>query len=278
MKSILAMAAITVLVSTTLHIGQAEARRFGGGASFGHYRLIPHAPHGRYRSRSMFGPHPGGMPRRGIMGAIAGLAFGGLLGSLLFGTAFQGINLFDMLILGGILLLIISFMRRKAASMAYASHSFSGMPEMRSPHHGFAGSAPGGQAPVIDQEQFLDSARRIFVRMQAAWDAKDIADIRRFCTAEIASRIEADMAALGEGRALTEVTMLQARLADSWMESGYAWAAVSFEAMLHEQSLDASGVLTEDIRQQVQEYWIFRRDPRQEDLTWFLAGIQQVNG
>jgi predicted lipid-binding transport protein (Tim44 family) len=111
--------------------------------------------------------------------------------------------------------------------------------------------------------------------MQAAWDAKDIADIRRFCTPEIASRIETDIGSLGDERALTEVAMLHAELADVWTESGYEWAAVRFDAMLREQSLDASGALTEDIRHEVREYWIFRHDPRIEDPTWFLAGIQQ---
>lgn len=279
MKRMLAMAALAVIASSMLHLGQAEARRFGGGASFGYHRLIPHAPSGAYRSRPMFGPRTGGMPRRGIMGAVAGLAFGGLLGSLLFGSAFHGINLFDMLILGGILLLILTIMRRKAGPMAYAAQPFSGMQGMQAQYRGFTGAtdAPPSQLPPsIDRERFLTSAKQIFVRMQAAWDAKDIADIRRFCTPDIASRIEADMASLGEGRALTEVAMLNAELADVWPESGYEWAAVSFDAMLREQSLDAAGALTEDIRHEVREYWIFRHDPRLEDSTWFLAGIQQA--
>ena len=185
------------------------------------------------------------------------------------------------LIFGGILLLILTLVRRRAETMGYAAQPFpgmQGMQGMQAPSRSFAGTAdaPGRLPPSSDRESFLTSAKQIFVRMQTAWDAKDIADIRRFCTPEIASRIEADMTALGEGRALTEVAMLNAELADVWPESGYEWAAVSFDAMLREQSLDAAGALTEDIRHEVREYWIFRHDPRLEDSTWFLAGIQQA--
>ena len=86
------------------------------------------------------------------------------------------------------------------------------------------------------------------------------------------------MVSLGEGRALTEVAMLEASLAEAWLESGYEWAAVNFNAMLREQSLDAAGTLTEDLQHQVREYWIFRHDPRMGNPTWYLAGIQQANG
>lgn len=277
MKTMLVMVTLAVLAASMLHVGQAEARRFGGGASFGYHRLIPHTSSNAYRSRPTFGARTGGMPRRGIMGVIAGLAFGGLLGSLLFGGTFQGINLFDMLVLGGVLWLILALVRRRAGTMAYAAQPFSGMPGTQAPYRGFTAADAPDQLPLsIDREAFLSSAKQIFVRMQTAWDAKDIADIRRFCTPEIASRIEADMTSLGEGRALTEVAMLDAELADVWRESGYEWTAVRFDAMLREQSLDAAGALSEDIRNQVREYWIFRHDPRLGDPTWFLAGIQQA--
>jgi hypothetical protein len=143
------MAAVAVLAASVLHLGQAEARRFGGGGSFGYHRLIPHSSSGAYGSRSLFGPRTGGMPRRGIMGAIAGLAFGGLLGSLLFGSAFHGIDVFDILILGGILLLILNLVRRKG-SMAYAAQPFSGMQGMQAPPRGFTATTndPSGPLPT----------------------------------------------------------------------------------------------------------------------------------
>lgn len=273
MKRLLAFGLITIAGATLLQSEHAEARRFG------YHRTLPHAPSGATASsRQRPGTAGSAMPRRGLMGGLAGLAFGGLIGTLLFGGAFHGINLFDMLVIGSILLLIVSWLRRKAGPMAYAAHHFTG-PQMARGYGSTTASPPpagGDAAPDPDRAWFLSTAKQIFVRMQAAWDAKDINDIRLFCTPEIAARIEADMTALGEGRALTEVATLQADIAEAWRESGYDWAAVHFRAWLHEQGLDASGALSEDVRHEIGEIWIFRHDPRTDDPTWFLAGIQQT--
>jgi predicted lipid-binding transport protein (Tim44 family) len=277
-KRMLAVGTIVIVGASLLQVGNAEARRFGGGASFGYHRMIPHTPATSYDTQRPLNATGGAMPHRGIMGAIAGLAVGGLIGTLLFGTAFHGINMFDVLVIGGILLVIFALIRHKGESMIYAGHHFSGTPMPVGYGATSLHTAPshGEDTPTIDQEWFLSTAKQIFVRMQAAWDAKDITDIRRFCTPEIASRIEADMASLGEGRALTEVAKLNADIAEAWHESGYEWAAVGFAAMLREQSLDATGALTEDIQHEINEIWIFRHDPRMDDPTWFLAGIQQA--
>ncbi|HXH64635.1 MAG TPA: TIM44-like domain-containing protein [Mariprofundaceae bacterium] len=274
----LAIGTIAIVGAALLQVGYAEARRFGGGASFGYHRTVPQAPAASYSPQRTLNTPGAAAPRRGLLGAIAGLAVGGLIGTLLFGSAFHGINLFDVLVIGGILLVVLALVRHKAGSMIYAGHHFSSTPMANgygtaSPH---PSDADRSSAPVIDRDWFLDSAKQIFVRMQAAWDAKDITEIRRFCTPEIVSHIEADMATLGEGRALTEVATLDAGIAEAWHESGYAWAAVNFRAMLREQSLDASGALTGDIRNEINEIWIFRHDPRTGDPTWFLAGIQQA--
>jgi predicted lipid-binding transport protein (Tim44 family) len=279
-KQLLALSLIAIAGAAVLEAGHAEARRFGGGASFGYHRTIPHTPSGSYASSRQSSGMPGNaMPRRGLMGILGGLAFGGMIGALLFGTPYQGFNLFDVLVIGGILLLVLSWLRRKSGSMTYAGHHFTG-PHMGQGYGRAAATPPPAGAdptPGLDREWFLSTAKQIFVRMQAAWDAKDISDIRRFCTPEIAARIEADMTALGEGRALTEVTTLQAEIAEVWPESGYEWAAVSFRAMLREQGLDASGALSENVSHEIGEIWIFRHDPRTDDPTWHLAGIQQAS-
>jgi predicted lipid-binding transport protein (Tim44 family) len=277
-KKMLAVGTLVIVGASLIQVGNAEARRFGSGASFGYHRTIPHTPATSYDTQRPLNVAGGAMPHRGIMGVIAGLAVGGLIGTLLFGTAFHGINMFDVLVIGGILLVVFALIRHRSESVIYAGHHFSGapmpvgygaMPSRTAPLH-------GESTPAIDREWFLSIAKQIFVRMQAAWDAKDTADIRRFCTPEIASRIEADMASLGEGRALTEVATLHADIAEAWHESGYEWAAVDFAAMLREQSLDATGALTNDIQHEINEIWIFRHDPRLADPTWFLAGIQQA--
>ncbi|MDX8406843.1 MAG: Tim44-like domain-containing protein, partial [Mariprofundaceae bacterium] len=191
---------------------------------------------------------------------------------MFFGGAFEGINFFDIVVIGALIALLIWFLRRKAESrpIAYAGGQHGG----RGFGHDMQQPAGKMLRPNIDEKHFLTAARDIFMRMQAAWDNRSIEDIRKFCTADIADRIEQDMDAAGRNH--TEVVTLHAQLTDSWIESNLEWAAVDFTAMLREQTLDDQGNPVDDQSHEIHETWIFRHDPHADDPTWFLAGIQQA--
>lgn len=215
-----------------------------------------------------------------MMGMIGGLALGGMLGAMFFGGAFEGINFFDILIIGGGLWLLFWFMRRKVQPMAYANpygHSSQPHGSTDADIYPQGEQVTGGKMlrPKINEKHFLGAARDIYMRMQKAWDSGDIDDIREFCTAEIADRISRDMQATEKNR--TEVATLNVEIADSWIESDLEWIAVNYTAMLREQTLDDSGSPIEDETTEVNEIWIFQHNPQSENPTWYLAGIQQVN-
>ena len=262
--------------------GDADARRFGGGMSFGKQRMKQSMPRMQRQTTSQRSALSGqrGFARTGMMGMIGGLALGGLLGAMFFGGAFEGINFFDILIIGGGLWLLFWFMRRKAQPMAYANqygqHS-EPQGQADADIHSQGEQVTGGKMlrPEINEKHFLGAARDIYMRMQKAWDSGDIEDIREFCTAEIADRISRDMQDTATNR--TEVATLNAEIADSWIESDLEWVAVNYTAMLREQTLDESGSAVEDETTEVNEIWIFQHNPSTEDPTWYLAGIQQVN-
>ncbi len=254
---------------TLIGADQAEARRFGGGASFGKQRMIqPHMQQRQAPATASKSASPS--PRSGMLGALGGLAMGGLLGSLLFGGAFEGIKLFDVLVVGGMIALLVLLFRRHAATQpVYAG----------GPAPGGGRDAPSGQGkllrPNIDEAHFLEAARNIYLRMQKDWDAGDLEDIRRFCTPDIAQRIAAEMQR-GHGHQ-TEVGLLEASIADAWIEQDAEWVSVHFRAMLREKTLDEQGRATEDTTAEVNEIWHFRHQPGSDDPTWYLAGIQQLD-
>ena len=270
------MLALLAIFTLAVMTPDADARRFGGGSSFGMQRMQPAAPKGFSQQRAA-PRNPAaangqrGSARPGMMGMLGGLALGGLLGSMFFGGAFNGINILDILIIGGLIFLVMQFLRRKALSESMAYAGGHAAPQ------GYADAMPASQVsvlrPEINEKHFLKAARDIFVRMQAAWDAKDIEDIRRFCTPDVADKIAVDMQ--GNATDRTEVTTLDARIADTWIESDLEWAAVTFNAMLREQRLDKAGNVIEQSDSDMHETWIFRHDPSSEDPTWYLAGIQQ---
>lgn len=283
MKNLFIVTLLAVFGFSMLGMAEdADARRFGGGMSFGKQRLKQSAPRMQIPKAAPKATAAGqrGAARTGMMGMIGGLAMGGMLGAMFFGGAFEGINFFDILIIGGGLWLLFWFMRRKAQPMAYANQ----YGQHSKPHanadadiYSQNEQVTGGKMlrPEINEKHFLGAAREIYMRMQTAWDAGDIEDIRQFCTAEIADRISRDMQATATNR--TEVVTLNAEIADSWIESELEWVAVNYTAMLREKALDESGKTSEDETAEVNEIWIFQHNPQSENPTWYLAGIQQVN-
>ncbi|MCF7820896.1 MAG: 39S ribosomal protein L45 [Mariprofundaceae bacterium] len=274
MKKLLVLSMVAIFTLTMVGVDEADARRFGGGSSFGKSRMFKQPTQSATTTRKATPANTQkGSARTGMMGMIGGLALGGLLGAMFFGGAFEGINFFDILILGGLLFILFRFLGRRARganAMAFAGNQQSS--------NGLFGGGAGEGAPVqghavtpdIDTEFFLAAAKSIFVRMQAAWDKKDMDEIRGFCLPEVANRIELEMSGLGEKTTETEVATLNAEITDAWVESGLEWVAVHFTAMIQEQE---SGIETTSA--EVQEHWIFQHDPNSDDPTWYLAGIQQ---
>jgi len=272
MKKLLILSVLAIFAVSAVGVDEADAGRFGGGSSFGKSRMFKQ-PVQRTVPQQKATPANSqrGAAGTGMMGMLGGLALGGLLGAMFFGGGFEGINLFDIVIFGilaYILLRIFSNRARRSQPMAYAGQAAGG-----SQQQNFGGfDAPQGQAvkPAIDEQFFLGAAKDIFVRMQAAWDKKDMEEIRGFCTPEVTARIKADINSIGEQSNQTEVATLAAEIMDSWVESNLEWVAVHFTAMIKEQE---NGV--ETATHEVQEHWIFQHDPKGDDPTWYLAGIQQ---
>ncbi len=119
----------TLAISLTLALGNisdAEAKRFGGGTSFGS-KSIYSSPYRRStssqpsRSASQQQAYQKNQAARqslsrrgGLMGMLGALALGGLLGSLFFGGAFEGFNFMDLLVFGGIAYLLYRLFAAKA--------------------------------------------------------------------------------------------------------------------------------------------------------------------
>jgi len=116
-------------------IADVEAKRLGGGGSFGGKSAYG-APYKRSSAQPVRSPRQQQAAqqnqaaretmtkRGGLMGMLGGLALGGLLGALLFGGAFENFNFMDLLIFGGIAYLLYRVLSaRKAARVptpAYA--------------------------------------------------------------------------------------------------------------------------------------------------------------
>ena len=188
MKRFLSIA-MALCIGLTMSL-DANAKRFGGGKSFGSapsHQTRQAAPAAAAPAAAGAAAKAGGASR--WLGPLAGLAAGGLLASMFMGGGFQGMQFFDILIMAVIAFLIFRFIaarRRKqqADMMAPAGHApmqreaFDDKPPAPSIFGG--GSAAPAARPVINapawfnEQSFLEAARNHFQSLQQHWDANEM--------------------------------------------------------------------------------------------------------
>ncbi len=106
-------------------LSDAEAKRLGGGGSFGgksgfsspfkRSAAMPARSPAQQRATQQNQATKQSLAKRGgLMGMLGGLAIGGLLGALLFGGAFENLNFMDLLIFGGIAFMLYKLLAARA--------------------------------------------------------------------------------------------------------------------------------------------------------------------
>ena len=286
------------LVAFSLTTLDVEARRMGGGSSFGKQReslnlnrqqqATPKQQQGQKAS-----PASQAAPASGAskwLGPLAGLAAGGLLASLLMGGAFDGINMMDILVLVGVAaaaFFIIRMMRRSAGGqtqrpMQYSGAGTGGMGGSPFPNQdmaaptGNAGTSYAGQSvntdtsdiPAdFDVESFVNQAKRSFIALQLAHDARDLEQIRAYTTPDLFAEISKQVTERGDTAQQTDVLFVDATLLDVTNQGSHAIASVRFTGEIK----DAPNAQPESF----DEIWHVEKDLTTSDSTWLLAGIQQ---
>jgi predicted lipid-binding transport protein (Tim44 family) len=247
-------------------------------------------------------PAPAASPRSRWLGPIAGLAAGLGIAALLshfglggaFASAFANIIVIALLAAAGIWLIrkLTSRRRRDAApayGMAGAGLGGTGMAgdagrdfhrygehRMQAASHdvfGGATSAPSqaaGMAAVpadFDTETFLRHAKVHFTRLQAAWDERNLADIREFTTPEMFAELKVDLDARGAEPNQTDVVQLNAELLGLEDRGDEYLASVRFSGLIRESAGASAEPFTET--------WVLSKAARKNE-GWLLAGIEQA--
>ncbi len=302
----------SLFIALSLSLGGvqvAEAKRFGGARSFGskpsYYRPYNRQSGNTQRSAKQQQAERQNQTARqqlnrrgGLMGMLGGLALGGLLGSLFFGGAFQGLNFMDLLIFGGIAWLLyklfVSKNQRPNADFSYNRNQYNSGSTFNDsdnkPAAGFdtdvlfkknqGGASENRNAHLVDadfdepsiptdfnRDAFLAGAKAAFKQLQAAWDAKDLAAIRSLTTdkvfAEIQEQIQSDTP-----QNVTEILKVEAELLDYREIGSELEAVVLFDTVLREDRSQQA--------EQIREIWHFVKPVNSNQKTWFLDGIQQM--
>ncbi|PYM23784.1 MAG: Tim44 domain-containing protein [Candidatus Rokuibacteriota bacterium] len=309
MKRMTAMIALLVMVLVpVLWTAEAWARAGGGssGGSRGSRGLSTPsspAPMSPTRPSTAPAPSPQQSPSRwgGMGGMLGGLLVGGLIGSLLFGGGhgFGGIGLMEILIVGGLIWLAVSFLRRRqqqpAAPSGYAApddarnwaptpaqYTGTGPTTMEAPADLERGITNIRQMdPDFDLKRVADAGSDIFFKVQAAWMARDMSAAAGVLTPEMQNILQRDCDTLRRERKLNRLENIAVRSTDvteAWQEAGHDYVTVRFLANLLDYTTDESGsqVLegsrTEPVK--FEEYWTFVRPVGPNAFR--LSAIQQA--
>ena len=263
------------ILSVGFAVDEAEAARFGGRRSFGMQRQavtprpVPTAP----------AAAPGAVPRRSLMGPIAGLAAGLGIAALLshfgLGPEFANLLMIGLLVLAAVMLFKWLARRSLAAQAPSEPLRYAGGDPRSGGSSPLPGLTGGAAAPVsaanvppgFDSETFLRVAKLNFVRLQAANDAKNIDDIREFVSPEVFAEISVQLAERGDEEQQTDVVTLNAELLEVVTEGSRHIASVHFGGMIRE----SAGVVAEPFS----EVWHLSK-PISGDKGWVISGIQQL--
>lgn len=278
---------ITALaVGLTMAVGNAEAARVGGGKSFGMQRQMAPvnkpaataapAPSSATAAKAPGAATPAAQPKRSWMGPLAGLAAGLGLAALAshFGFGEELANMLMFALLAFAVMAVVGYFLRKRAAGQQATMAGAGAP-YNAPSsmyqaNDLSGSSVASASNIpanFDADGFIRNAKVGFIRLQAAHDAGDLADIREFTSPEMFAEIRMDLDQRHGAPQKTDIVSLNAEILDVSEEAQRYVVSVRFNGMLREEA-EAAPVAIDEI-------WHLTK-PVTGQGGWVLAGIQQV--
>lgn len=274
-----------LVVSVGLTANDAEAKRVGGGKSFGTQSstaqsstttartadtpTAPTAAAQAPRKNSWLGP---------VAGLAAGLGLAALASHLGMGEEFANMLMIGLLVFAAIAVFRLVMRKRtqQQPAMQYAGMGAGGgnipMQSQTQPAYGSAApvAAPASNAlPAgFDAEGFARQAKVNFIRLQAANDAGNLDDLREFVTPEIFGELQMQIRERGTAPQQTEVMELNAEVVECVEENRRYRVAVRFRGLIREEA-GAAPV-------NFDEFWHLTK-PIDGNQGWQVAGIQQLN-
>ena len=110
-------------------------------------------------------------------------------------------------------------------------------------------------------------AKMVFIRMQAANDAGNVDDLRKFTTPELFASLRLDLQERGTAQQQTDVVQIDAQVVEATQEKGQDIVSVRFSGLIREAA-DAGA-------EPFNELWHLVR-PADGSGDWAIAGITPV--
>ncbi len=294
LKTLMTAAVALITVGFLSMPADVEAKRFGGGMSLGKQYRTPARPaqpptQAQRPAAGQTNPAAASGASRWL-GPLAGLAAGGLLASLFFGDAFEGIQLMDILLIAGLIfggVMLFRMLGRSRAGPARVATAGAPAGGAYARESSVAGTDPvlsggllphgaGARAPLasgteefpswFDGPAFIEGAKTHFIRLQAAWDQADLRDIREYTTPQLFAELQRERERL-DGAQYTEVVRLEAELSGIQRDDDRVVASVLFSGLIREEE--------KGVAEAFREVWHVQHDWTSPEGDWQIAGIEQ---
>ena len=272
MKKVL-VGLFALLIGFGLNVHVAEAKRFGGGKSFGMQRNAPAKHNTAPAPQRQPGTPAQTAPQRSWMGPIAGLAAGLGLAALFshLGLGAEMANFLMLALLAFAGYMLFRFLLRKNAP-ATPAMQYAGNAPAATPLRFDTGSAPAGSVthafpPGFDAAAFAREAKLNFIRLQAAFDARDLDDLRAFTTPEVFAELTLQLGEHVTADQVTDVLFVDAEVIEATEEAGRKIVSVRFTGEVREAP-EAAPVGFDEVWHLVK--------PAQGTGGWLISGLQQL--
>lgn len=272
----------------------AEAKKFGGGKSFGKSFKTAPAPKQQQKNTNSIGKEQTSKTqsssKKGLMGGLlGGLLAGGLLAAF-FGGAFEGIQFMDILIMGLIAFVIFKLMRgmlgAKQGSMNQNRQqpAFGGSaPKFEQPNvHNFEqpqnnGAQAGGfgfgaqsdvphnYPPGFDQAAFVNGSREHYRILQGAWNHNQLETVEEYVSPSLFEDLKSERAKL-DGEQHTDVMYVDAEIVRADYDANKAQLSLQFSGRYRDA--------VEGIEEDITDIWHLERDLSVPNAPWLIVGIQ----
>jgi predicted lipid-binding transport protein (Tim44 family) len=265
---------LIALMSISFIYTDAYAKRFGGGRSFGASRSVSNTFSNSAYSRSNAIHQAGNSFKNRWFGPIAGLITGGLLASLFMGHGITG-GIFSWILIAVAAMFLLKFLRTRNIFNTQPSTNnarvFEATKEDSNTFYNTSNQASYAQQNNANPqatytshlvgEETLRDLKKLFIRLQTAYDQKDIQDIKHFTAPDVFAEIKMQLDERGDAANHTEVMELNANVVDT----ADGMTSVKFSGQIKENHGSA---------EHFNEIWHLRKENWQDG--WVVTGIQQA--
>ncbi|WP_028024921.1 Tim44 domain-containing protein [Enterovibrio calviensis] len=275
----------------------AEAKKFGGGKSFGKSFKTAPAPKSQPTNTNSINKQNDpsaaakSSSKKGMLGGLmGGLLAGGLIAAM-FGGAFDGFQMMDFLIIAVIAFVLFKIfkgmMAAKSGAMnqpnrqAYAGNSepksngyyheqpqFRESTETSSTGGGFGAvnnDVPFNFPPNFDMAGFVNGSREHYRILQGAWNHNQLETIQEYVTPELYNDLSEERRKL-DGEQHTEVMYVDAEIVRADYDNQRAQLSLQFSGRYRDGH--------EGVEEDITDIWHLERDMTQANAPWLIVGIQ----